>query len=582
MPSASTSTFRMPSASMSSLSQQMTVRSSIAAFSIGTSSSSRPSVITKPPTCWLRWRGKPMISSTSSMVCASRRSSGSRPSSTSRSRGRSPTAPAPDLARERRHGVAAEPHGGAHLADRPLAAVVDHRGADPRPLAAVAAVDVLDHLLAPLVLEVDVDVGRLVARLGHEALEDHGADLGADRGDAEREADQRVRRRAPPLAEDALGAGDSATTSLHGQEVGRVGLAGDQRELVRGLGAPRLGHARGIAPARAPRRSAAPAAPAGPRRPRSPWGTRSAARRARSGSPRRSRPARCTAASWPGEHPQHLGLRAQPPLGVGERGAADRVDADALADAGQHVDQPPARAVVHDRLGGGDEPQAELLGEPRQPRDARRRPGRRSAGSRPGARRGCAGRSPAPAAARREAPPGRRMQQQVHVRPERRRGPRRAAGTRPSPPGARPATAPGSQPAPGGAVARQRGQLRPLGQAEPRRRQQPRRPPAPSRAASRSSRCARTMPATELRSAMAKAGRPSSIARRGVFLRVAAPGQEGEVRGDGELGEGHGVVRGLHRASDPGAPRVPNPNSACYRPARPTAKEDIDEHHRDR
>jgi hypothetical protein len=35
MPEASTSTFRMPSASISSLSQQMTVRSSIVAFSIG-------------------------------------------------------------------------------------------------------------------------------------------------------------------------------------------------------------------------------------------------------------------------------------------------------------------------------------------------------------------------------------------------------------------------------------------------------------------------------------------------------------------------------------------------------------------
>ena len=42
MPSARTSTFRMPSASRSSLSHSMTVRSSIAAFSIGTSSDKRP------------------------------------------------------------------------------------------------------------------------------------------------------------------------------------------------------------------------------------------------------------------------------------------------------------------------------------------------------------------------------------------------------------------------------------------------------------------------------------------------------------------------------------------------------------
>ncbi len=84
---------------MSSLSQQMTVRSSIAAFSIGTSSSSRPSVMTKPPTCWERWRGKPTISSTSAMVSRSRGSSGSSPSSTSRSRG-SPPPPQPQICEE--------------------------------------------------------------------------------------------------------------------------------------------------------------------------------------------------------------------------------------------------------------------------------------------------------------------------------------------------------------------------------------------------------------------------------------------------------------------------------------------------
>ena len=41
----------------------------------------------------------------------------------------------------------------------------------PGAVAAVFLVDVLDHLLAPLVLEIDVDVGRLVALLGDEALE---------------------------------------------------------------------------------------------------------------------------------------------------------------------------------------------------------------------------------------------------------------------------------------------------------------------------------------------------------------------------------------------------------------------------
>jgi hypothetical protein len=79
-----------------------------------------------------------------------------------------------------------EAHGLADLAHRALAAVVDDGGAEPGAVAAVAAVDVLDHLLAAFVLEVDVDVGGLVAGLGDEALEDQvPISGGVDRGDAE-------------------------------------------------------------------------------------------------------------------------------------------------------------------------------------------------------------------------------------------------------------------------------------------------------------------------------------------------------------------------------------------------------------
>ncbi len=38
---------------------------------------------------------------------------------------------------------------------------MDHGRGDPGAVAAVFLVDVLDHLLAPLMLEIDVDVGRL-------------------------------------------------------------------------------------------------------------------------------------------------------------------------------------------------------------------------------------------------------------------------------------------------------------------------------------------------------------------------------------------------------------------------------------
>ena len=58
MPRPSTSTFIQRRMSMSSLSHSMTWRSAIAAGSIGTSSSSRSRVSTKPPGCWLKMAGK--------------------------------------------------------------------------------------------------------------------------------------------------------------------------------------------------------------------------------------------------------------------------------------------------------------------------------------------------------------------------------------------------------------------------------------------------------------------------------------------------------------------------------------------
>ena len=57
--------------------------------------------------------------------------------------------------------VFAQPHHLADFADRRARAVVDHGRGDPGAVAAIFLVDVLDHFLAPLVLEIDVDVGRL-------------------------------------------------------------------------------------------------------------------------------------------------------------------------------------------------------------------------------------------------------------------------------------------------------------------------------------------------------------------------------------------------------------------------------------
>src|SRR5262249_49240021 len=63
-----------------------------------------------------------------------------------------PLAPAPDHAGEALGRIGREAQGLADLADRTPRAVADHRRREPRALAAPFPVDVLDHLLAPLVL----------------------------------------------------------------------------------------------------------------------------------------------------------------------------------------------------------------------------------------------------------------------------------------------------------------------------------------------------------------------------------------------------------------------------------------------
>ena len=144
---------------------------------------------------------------------------------------------------QRRGDVLGQPQRLADIADRAARAIVDDGGDDRGAVAAVAAVDILHHLLAPRMLEIDVDVGRLQPLLGDEALEQQ-IDLGRiDRGDAEHVADRGIRRRAPALAEDVLAA-RIMDDVVHGQKIMRVFQLGDQREFLAQGGAQRVGRSR--------------------------------------------------------------------------------------------------------------------------------------------------------------------------------------------------------------------------------------------------------------------------------------------------------------------------------------------------
>ena len=92
----------------------------------------------------------------------------------------------------------------ADVADRALGAIADYCRAQSGVIAAILLEDPLHDDLAPLVLEIDVDVGRLAALLRHEALEQQVVRGRIDRGDAQHVADRGVGGAAAALAEDVL------------------------------------------------------------------------------------------------------------------------------------------------------------------------------------------------------------------------------------------------------------------------------------------------------------------------------------------------------------------------------------------
>ena len=108
---------------------------------------------------------------------------------------------------------------------------MDDGGGDAGAVAAVTLIDVLDHLFAAFVFEIDVDIGGFAAFGGNEAFEQQVDLGGVDRGDAEAVADGGVGGRAAALAEDALGASESHNV-VDGEEIGRVGELGDHGQLL--------------------------------------------------------------------------------------------------------------------------------------------------------------------------------------------------------------------------------------------------------------------------------------------------------------------------------------------------------------
>jgi hypothetical protein len=109
---------------------------------------------------------------------------------------------------------------------------VDNGRADRGAMAAVARINVLDDFLAPLVLEIDVDIGRLAAVRRNEAGEQKFALVRINLGDAEAKADRAVCRRAAALAQNLFFVPCIGDHVVHGEKVMGVFEIFDQRQFV--------------------------------------------------------------------------------------------------------------------------------------------------------------------------------------------------------------------------------------------------------------------------------------------------------------------------------------------------------------
>ncbi len=91
----------------------------------------------------------------------------------------------------------------------------------------------LDYFFAPFVLEIDVDVGRLVPLRRNESLEQRVDGVGSDIGDAETITDHRIRRRPAALTQDRLRQGPGVLHDvMNGEEERRIAKLADDFQLL--------------------------------------------------------------------------------------------------------------------------------------------------------------------------------------------------------------------------------------------------------------------------------------------------------------------------------------------------------------
>ena len=147
----------------------------------------------------------------------------------------------PDRLGKRGGHVGCEPQSLADFADGPAGAIVDDGCANCRTMASVALIDVLDDVLASFVLEIDIDIRRLVPLLRNEAGKEQFRCRWIDLGNAEAKADRAVGRTAASLRQNMNLAAKTDEIGDNEKVAGKSELV-DQRQLFLEQGANFFGN----------------------------------------------------------------------------------------------------------------------------------------------------------------------------------------------------------------------------------------------------------------------------------------------------------------------------------------------------
>ena len=85
--------------------------------------------------------------------------------------------PSPKLRGQRTDRIIGEAHGSSHFANGALTAIMDHRGTQAGAVPSIALIDILDHLFAAFMFEIDIDIGGLIPCFRDETFKDHRTDF---------------------------------------------------------------------------------------------------------------------------------------------------------------------------------------------------------------------------------------------------------------------------------------------------------------------------------------------------------------------------------------------------------------------